>query len=114
MLYVFAGRALEIDGERVASGNAAVVRADRPTAIRADGEVEILLLQGRPIQEPIARYGPFVMNTDAEIRQAFEDYRRSGFGGWPWPQDGPVHGAERRRFAKHPDGRTEVSPTEVS
>lgn len=65
------------------------------------------LLQGRPIGEPVARHGPFVMNAPHEIQQAFADYRRTGFGGWPWPSDGPVHPREQGRFAVHADGRRE-------
>jgi hypothetical protein len=42
--------------------------------------LEVLLIAGAPLNEPIARYGPFVMNTEAEIRQAFEDYRRGRMG----------------------------------
>ena len=68
---------------------------------------EILVLQGRPIGEPVAQYGPFVMNTAAEIEQAFHDYRRTQFGGWPWPSDDPVHKADAGRFARHADGRVE-------
>jgi quercetin 2,3-dioxygenase len=72
---------------------------------------ELLMLQGRPIGEPVAQYGPFVMNTEAEIRQAFADYQRTQFGGWQWPDTTPVHGSDPTRFARHADGRTEHPPT---
>ncbi len=81
-------------------------RAARPRE-RADTRAELLLLQGRPIGEPVAQHGPFVMNAPHEIQQAFADYRRTGFGGWPWPSDGPVHPREQGRFAIHADGRRE-------
>ena len=55
----------------------------------------------------MAQYGPFVMNTEAEIQQAFADYRRTGFGGWPWNTPDPVHGRDVGRFAHHADGREE-------
>ncbi len=68
----------------------------------------ILLLQGHPIGEPVAKHGPFVMNTESEIRQAYADHRADGFGGWPWPSDAPVHGRDRGRFAIHADGRQDI------
>ena len=69
------------------------------------------MLQGRPIGQPVAQYGPFVMNEEHEIAEAFADYRRTGFGGWPWASDDPVHAADRGRFARHADGTEEdVAP----
>jgi redox-sensitive bicupin YhaK (pirin superfamily) len=107
-LYVFDGTGVEIDGQAVGASTGAVVVADRPAPLHAgDSEVDILVLQGRPIGEPVARYGPFVMNDQAEIQQAFADYQRTGFGGWPWPTDDPVHGDDPDRFARHADGRVE-------
>jgi hypothetical protein len=72
---------------------------------------EILVLQGRPIAEPVAQYGPFVMNTRAEIEQAFADYRRTAFGGWPWDRPDPVHPVAQGRFARRPDGSVEEPPS---
>src|SRR5690606_30382764 len=68
---------------------------------------ELLLLQGRPIGEPVVKYGPFVMNERAEIERAIRDYRATEFGGWPWPRSGPVHPRDSGRFAIHADGRKE-------
>lgn len=54
------------------------VRIENPANAKA--ALEVLLIAGLPLNEPIARYGPFVMNTEAEIHQAFEDYRRGRMG----------------------------------
>jgi quercetin 2,3-dioxygenase len=110
-LYFFSGRKLEIAGRVVEQPVAIEVAGDRPVPLRAvDGPVEILVLQGRPIGEPVAQYGPFVMNTHAELEQAFADYRRTQFGGWPFGENEPVHPRVRGRFAKHADGRVEEAP----
>jgi len=67
-----------------------------------------LVLQGKPIGEPVAQHGPFVMTTQQEIREAFMDYQKSQFGGWPWKTDSPCHPREKGRFAKYPDGREDA------
>jgi redox-sensitive bicupin YhaK (pirin superfamily) len=71
-------------------------------------ESYFLMLQGRPIKEPVAQHGPFVMNTSEEIYEAFEDYQRTEFGGWPWEDREQVHDRSAGRFAKHADGREEI------
>ena len=110
-LYVFAGDGLRLDGQEVAGETGALVHAGRDIELEGVGHAEVLLLQGRPIGESQARSGPFVMNTEDEIEQAFEDYRTTRFGGWSWPQSDPVHGDDPARFAIRPDGtREEPAP----
>ncbi len=110
-LFFFQGASLRV-GEHTQRTHASLkVRGDTGAALQAgDDGCEILLLQGRPIGEPVVQYGPFVMNSRAEIEQAMADYRRTRFGGWPWPADDPVHGREEGRFARHADGRVERAP----
>ena len=108
VLYFFAGDRLAVGGRELANPMAVQLRADRAVRLAAQGQrAELLLLQGRPIGEPVAQHGPFVMNTRAELEQAFADYRRTEFGGWPYPANDPVFPRGRGRFAQHPDGRLE-------
>ena len=51
--------------------------------------------------------GALPRQTLERIQQAFADYRRTGFGGWPWDRPDPVHGRDAGRFAQHADGRIE-------
>ena len=106
-LYFFAGKPLHVAGTPVPEPRLVVVDAGEAVLLEAaDSPVELLLLQGRPIGEPVAQYGPFVMNTRAELQQAFADYQRTQFGGWPWGAADPVNGREGR-FARQPDGAVE-------
>lgn len=107
-LYFFLGAQLTIAGQSVTPASAIEVAGDQAVElVNGPQEAELLLLQGRPIGEPVAQYGPFVMNTQAEIHQAFADYRRTGFGGWKWGASDPVHPRDKGRFAVHTDGRVE-------
>lgn len=106
------GNRLMVADQRLDDPAALVLDASQPVALRngTDAPVELLLLQGRPIGEPVVQYGPFVMNREAEIHQALDDYRRGGFGTWNWPRPDPVHGTSAERFARYPDGRIEHPP----
>ena len=109
-LYCCEGDTLSIGDTVVANDTAALLDPHQPAPLAAgDRAVECLVLQGRPIGEPVERYGPFVMNTREELEQAFSDYRATQFGGWPWPTDDPVHARDAERFARHDDGRVETS-----
>lgn len=108
-LYFYEGSSLTIDDKEITKYSAVEVIGEKAISLFAkDEEVSILVLQGKPINEPVIQYGPFVMNSKEEINQAFEDYHRTQFGGWPWPKYDQVHPRERSRFAKHADGREEI------
>lgn len=78
-VYVFGGEA-DVGGTRVETDRMAILsnspQADgvRVTAV-SDDAVRVLVVAGQPLNEPIAQYGPFVMNTEAELRQAFRDFQ---------------------------------------
>jgi redox-sensitive bicupin YhaK (pirin superfamily) len=107
-LYFFAGKTLQIDGQSVDVRQGAKLRPGMAVSL-ANGpeESELLLLQGRPIGEPVVQHGPFVMNTRQEIADTFQDYQRTQFGGWNWPSSEPVHARTEGRFARHADGKVE-------
>jgi redox-sensitive bicupin YhaK (pirin superfamily) len=108
MLYVFEGAGLQLAGKavrsRVALELASGVAVD---IVNGSAASECLLLQGKPIAEPVVSYGPFVMNTREEIEQTLRDYQKTEFGGWPWGDSAPVHGRAPQRFARQPDGSEE-------
>ena len=112
-LYVFQGHGVDMGGQKIANRHVAEVNTQQDLVLVNGNRIsELLMLQARPIGEPVAQYGPFVMNTQAEIHQAFADYRETEFGGWPWSSSDPVHPREAGRFAKHADGRIEHADTQ--
>jgi redox-sensitive bicupin YhaK (pirin superfamily) len=107
-LYFFRGGSLGINGRSIPPSHLVELRGDAAALLENGGDsAELLLLQGRPINEPVVHYGPFVMSSSDEIRQAYLDYQRTRFGGWPWQGEDPVHPRQEGRFARHADGRIE-------
>lgn len=89
LLYVLAGRG-DVNGTPIHEGQLAVFGPGDELAFGADQkqdsrthDMEVLLLGGAPIREPLAWMGPFVMNTKAEVMQAFEDYQAGRLGTIP-------------------------------
>lgn len=109
VLYYYIGDSITIGKNSIRSYCSVEVESDMDLEIQnGNTEARILVLQGKPIGEPVIQYGPFVMNTKEEINQAFEDYHKTQFGGWPWPKSDQVHDRKSGRFALHADGTKEV------
>lgn len=108
-LYFFDGTTASISGQQFEPGYRIQVKAGEKIKIEnGPTECQFLMLQGIPIGEPVVQYGPFVANTQEEIRQILSAYQRTQFGGWPWPDYENVHREADGKFAKYPDGKIEV------
>ena len=104
-IYFYEGSTIEISDKSIQLNHGIEVEASKEIKLSAsDKDAKVLILQGKPINEPVAKYGPFVMNTDEELQNAMDEFRRTQFGGWPWRYPDNVHETNRGRFAKYPDG----------
>ena len=109
-LYLYEGKDVEVAGERLKLNQVGhIVQSEGFKIKNGEASAKLLLLQGRPIGEPVEQYGPFVMNTRQEIVATFEEYRRTQFGGWPWKSPDQIHGLLSGRFARHANGVEEKS-----
>lgn len=89
LVYVLGGTGT-IGGQPIRTGQTAVLGAGDRLVVRADasqesrhGALEVMVLGGQPIREPVAQYGPFVMNTRWQLQQAVEDFQSGTFGAIP-------------------------------
>lgn len=107
-IYYFEGEGLRADDQNIPSYHGVELISDQETVLKnGDQPARLLMLQGKPISEPVVQYGPFVMNSQEGIQQAMMDYQKDQFGGWPWPTAENVHAREKGRFAVHADGKIE-------
>lgn len=104
-LYFYEGSEIEIEGQTIHPNYGIELHPSENVEIKVGGaSAHFLMLQGKPIDEPVVKHGPFVMNTQEEIRATMKDYGLTQFGGWPWQHADNVHAKEKGRFAKYPDG----------
>ena len=104
-LYFYKGSEIEIASQKVKPNHAIGLKANEETTIlNGDTEGYFLLLQGKPIGEPVVQHGPFVANSAQEIQNSINVYYANQFGGWPWPSMDHVHPREKGRFAKFANG----------
>ena len=107
-LYFFKGSEISIDNQRIPVESNIHLDSDKNIIVKnGEQEAHFLFLQGKPINEPVAQYGPFVMNNELELRETMLEYQKTQFGGWPWEHHDQVHGPTKGRFAKHADGKLE-------
>ena len=107
-VYFFDGEGARLNESAVTVKTGLALDSQAPATVVAQRtDIEFLLLQAKPIGEPVVQHGPFVMSSREEIAQTIHDYQATQFGGWPWQRDDMVHGDRLERFAKYPDGRIE-------
>lgn len=100
---------VDLEGQGLSEGMYAQLEGNEEITVQNTSRkvAKLLVLEGEPINEPVSAHGPFVMNSKQEILQAFEDFRKTEFGGWPWDAEDPVNDKDTPRFASFQEGEKE-------
>jgi redox-sensitive bicupin YhaK (pirin superfamily) len=108
-IFFYNGESIEIDGQAIQVNHAIQAAAGEDLMIKNGRQASrLLILEGQPIGEPVVQHGPFVMNTEEEIRMTMREYGKTQFGGWPWNEAEVAHPRQKGRFALHSNGIEEV------
>ena len=108
-IFFYTGDEIQIEGQTVVSDHLIEAAAGEDLSIiNGNSEARFLILEGVPIGEPVVQHGPFVMNTQEEIKETMRDYGKTQFGGWPWSETEVVHHRSKGRFANHGNGQEET------
>lgn len=108
-IFFYKGDTMKVEGQSIASEQYVRALAGEEIVFRnGNTESYLLVLEGVPINEPVVKHGPFVMNTAEEIRETMREYGKTQFGGWPWKETEVAHPKTKGRFALHSDGREEI------
>lgn len=108
-VFFYKGETVRIEGKAIPYNHIIELETSVNIELKNGNEdAYFLILEGKPIEEPVVKHGPFVMNTQEEIRQTMKDYGNTQFGGWPWPETEVVHSRDKGRFALHGNGIKEI------
>ena len=108
-VFFYKGENVQLEGQTISSNHIIELEASKNVVFyNGNEDAYFLILEGKPIGEPVAQHGPFVMNTQEEIREAISDYGNTQFGGWPWAEKEVVHSKDKGRFALHSNGGKEI------
>lgn len=108
-IYFYEGQNILLNEENVENKTGMQVDPTAKITLKnqTSSKAKLLVLQGRPIGEPVVQRGPFVMNSQEEIFEAIQEYQRTQFGGWSWDRQDMVHGDKPERFGKHANGKVD-------
>ena len=110
-LYFVNGSKVKIGGEEYVSSQRFKLEGDKEvTLTNGDSEGTFWLLEGKPIGEKMSSFGPAVLRTDKEVREALQYIRKEEFNNWPWDLIDKFHPKGTERFIRFSDGREERPP----
>ncbi|MFN2260994.1 MAG: pirin family protein [Psychroflexus sp.] len=108
ILFFYEGDTIQADGFEIPVQHSIELNSNESLVLKnGNKDAEFMMLQGKPINEPVVQQGPFVANTRPEIQEIISEFQKTQFGGWPWPEAEQVHTEDEGRFAKHDDGSVE-------
>ena len=108
-LFVRSGK-LAIDGNEISEQSLLIYTSDEVSHFEVIEEVDFMVFIGKEIKEEVFAYGPFVMTTREEVIQAYNDFERTEFGGWPWKESAPSIPNTEGRFSMNNHGQEKTFP----
>ena len=108
-LFIRSGEVM-VDGNKITSSSLFVYTSDKEVQFEVTEALDFMVFTGKEIKEEVFAYGPFVMTTREEVVQAYNDFERTMFGGWPWPDGSPTIPASEGRFSVNHKGQEKRLP----
>lgn len=111
-LYFVSGGRISVDGREYRSETRLKLVPDEDVAVvNGDADAVLWLLEGRPIGERQVSFGPVILGSDREVRDALDEIRRQEHADWPWTYVDQTQPRDAPRFIRYADGREERPPS---